>query len=223
MLYLVLYTCRALYGMNVTPHRTFMRGIQLLRRLPAALGILGLLQVATYLLPSRVDARMRSSSVSLSTTPSSADRPPPPINLAPVPPQPPLPSQWLCRHQPVDSAMPACMGFPGLPTSCAPGDVLRRWHVTTQELLFIHLRQVWPDDRPRVMVDLGSHAGHGVGRNLSDALLWLEHFHAEGSLVLAVDAFEDYALDLQVGLAFRHIAISTPALPSLAPPDLSLA
>ena len=47
------------------------------------------------------------------------------------------------------------------------------------------------------MVDLGSHAGHGVGRNVSDALLWLDHFHDAGSTVLGVDAFEDYALDLQ--------------------------
>ena len=47
------------------------------------------------------------------------------------------------------------------------------------------------------MVDLGSHAGHGPGRNVSDALLWLRSFSESGSLVIGVDAFEDFALDLQ--------------------------
>lgn len=103
--------------------------------------------------------------------------------------------------------MPACAGLPALNATCTPEAVLRRWHVTTQELLIRHLRTVWPDDRPRVMVDLGSHAGHGVGRNVSDAMLWLDHFGRDGKLsarqglatpvVLGVDAFEDYALDLQ--------------------------
>jgi hypothetical protein len=32
---------------------------------------------------------------------------------------------------------------------------LNRWHVETQDRLFGHLRKVWADDRPRVMVDLG--------------------------------------------------------------------
>ena len=89
------------------------------------------------------------------------------------------------------------MGVPRLNSSCSPNSVLRRWHVTTQELLIRHLRALWADDRPRVMVDLGAHAGHGLGRNISDALLWLDHFHAPGSIVLGVDAFEDYALDLE--------------------------
>ena len=40
-------------------------------------------------------------------------------------------------------------------------------------------------------------AGHGLHKNLSDALLWLDHFHHAGSLVVGVDAFRDYALDLQ--------------------------
>ena len=70
-----------------------------------------------------------------------------------------------------------------------------RWHVTTQERLFEHLRVIWADDRPRVMVDLGCHAGHGL--NMSDALLWLHHWNATGSLVVGVDIVEDYALDLQ--------------------------
>ena len=89
------------------------------------------------------------------------------------------------------------MGVPSLNVSCAFTDVIRRWHVTTQELLFRHLRAIWRDDRPRVMADLGSHAGHGLGRNVSDALLWLDYFHSDGSAVLGVDAFEDFALDLQ--------------------------
>jgi len=72
-----------------------------------------------------------------------------------------------------------------------------RWHVETQEQLFRHLRRLWRDDAPRVMIDLGCHAGHGRFYNLSDALLWLDHFSHTGSLVIGVDAFEDFALDLQ--------------------------
>ena len=92
---------------------------------------------------------------------------------------------------------PACSGVPTNPTNCSVTSVLRRWHVTTQELLIQHLRAVWPQNQSRVMVDLGSHAGHGVGRNISDALLWLDHFHDPGSLAMGVDAFEDYSLDMQ--------------------------
>ena len=73
----------------------------------------------------------------------------------------------------------------------------RRWHVETQEQLFGHLRRLWRDNVPRVMIDLGCHAGHGRSKNLSDALLWLGHFSHTGSLVIGVDAFEDFALDLQ--------------------------
>ena len=72
-----------------------------------------------------------------------------------------------------------------------------RWHVEMQEQLFRHLRRLWRDDVPRVMVDLGCHAGHGRFKNRSDALLWLGHFSHAGSLVIGVDAFEDFALDLQ--------------------------
>lgn len=82
-------------------------------------------------------------------------------------------------------------------SNCTAGSVLRRWHATTQELLFAHLRALWPDDRPRVLIDLGSQAGSGLFRNESDALIWLNYFNATGSLVVGVDAFEDYALDLQ--------------------------
>ena len=35
---------------------------------------------------------------------------------------------------------------------------VEQWHLTTQNILYRHLRQLWPDDRPRVMVDLGCHA-----------------------------------------------------------------
>ena len=73
-----------------------------------------------------------------------------------------------------------------------------KWHITTQDQLFAHLRVAWPDpSAPRVMVDLGCHAGHGVAKNMSDALLWLHHFNASGSAVLGVDAHEEFALDLQ--------------------------
>ena len=33
-----------------------------------------------------------------------------------------------------------------------------KWHLPTQNMLFRHLRQLWADDRPRTMVDLGCHA-----------------------------------------------------------------
>ena len=72
-----------------------------------------------------------------------------------------------------------------------------RWHATTQNRLFAHLRAIWPlDGRPKYMVDLGCHAGHGAYRNVSDALIWLHYFNESGA-VMGVDAFEDYALDLQ--------------------------
>ena len=75
--------------------------------------------------------------------------------------------------------------------------ILKRWHLETQEKLIRHLRRLWDDDRPRVMVDLGCHAGHGRHRNVSDALLWLRSFNHSGGVVMGVDVFEDFALDLQ--------------------------
>ena len=38
---------------------------------------------------------------------------------------------------------------------------LDRWHVTSQDRLIYHLRQVWPERAPRTMLDIGCHAGHG--------------------------------------------------------------
>ena len=77
-----------------------------------------------------------------------------------------------------------------------PNSFLRA-HLTHQDRLFEHLRAAWADDRPRVMVDLGCSATHGHHRNLSDALLWLHHFNATGSLVVGVDIDEDLVLDQQ--------------------------
>jgi len=74
---------------------------------------------------------------------------------------------------------------------------LTRWHTTSQDRLFSHLRTVWADTEPRVMIDLGSHTGHGQHRNLSDALNWLRFFNASGGAIFGIDAVEDYALDLQ--------------------------
>jgi len=74
---------------------------------------------------------------------------------------------------------------------------VKRWHLTTQERLFGQLRSFWPDDAPRVMVDLGCHAGHGPGYNTSDALIFLDFWNAAGTTVMGVDAFEDFAQDLQ--------------------------
>ena len=145
----------------------------------------------------------------LSTSPSLSS-----VLSPPPPPPTPLPPSWSCAHN-VSDDVPACAGFPGLPHSCTPNEVLRRWHVTTQELLFIHLRQLWADDRPRVMVDLGSHAGHGAGRNVSDALLWLDAFHAPGSVVLGVVCRADpkpantalYGTPLRMSLSFTLRAL----------------
>jgi len=72
-----------------------------------------------------------------------------------------------------------------------------QWHVVTQDRMFTHLKSLWREDVPRVMIDAGCHAGHGRHKNVSDALLWLDSFHYPGSEVLAIDAFEDFALDLQ--------------------------
>jgi len=47
------------------------------------------------------------------------------------------------------------------------------------------------------MVDLGCHAGAGRHKNVSDALLWLRYFNHSGSVVLGVDANEDFVHDLQ--------------------------
>ena len=71
-----------------------------------------------------------------------------------------------------------------------------RWHVTHQQRLFAILAEAWPSG-PRVFVDLGCHAGHGKHMNVSDATLFLDFFHDAGGRVLAVDAIEDYAHDLQ--------------------------
>ena len=71
-----------------------------------------------------------------------------------------------------------------------------RQHLFTQESLIRHLTLLWPDDRHRIFVDLGCHAGHGRFKNASDALYWLDSFNHSGA-ILGVDAFEDYAQDLQ--------------------------
>lgn len=81
------------------------------------------------------------------------------------------------------------------------------WHVTTQTRLFNHLKVAWdaasaPDEPSRTMVDLGCHAGHGKDKNISDALIWLDIFPGSG-MVVGVDAFEDFALDLQY--RFDHV------------------
>ena len=76
-------------------------------------------------------------------------------------------------------------------------DVQGRWHLESQSHTFRHLRRLWADDRPRVMIDLGCHAGHTYRRNVSDALLWLDRFHHPGGVVLGVDIIEDFAFDLQ--------------------------
>jgi len=78
-----------------------------------------------------------------------------------------------------------------------PVPQLTRWHVASQDRVFHHLSTIWGNKAPRTMIDLGCHASHGVHANVSDALLWLDRFNASGGAVLAVDLFEDFALDVQ--------------------------
>ena len=129
---------------------------------------------------SRFSSRSPTPSVPSPLVSPSSPPPPPPPQSPPrsstflSPPPVPLPPGFQCAQSTPGppSRPPSCTGVPGSGPSCTPTSVLRRWHVTTQELLILHLRRIWSDRKPRVMVDLGSHAGHGVGRNFSDALLW---------------------------------------------------
>ena len=51
------------------------------------------------------------------------------------------------------------LDFHALPTSARiEQPFVEQWHLVTQNILFRHLRQLWADDRPRVMVDIGCHA-----------------------------------------------------------------
>lgn len=72
----------------------------------------------------------------------------------------------------------------------------KRWHLETQDRLLGQLRRIWADDRPRLMIDLGCHAGHSAWLNVSDATLFLDYFNHSGSAVIVADAFEDFALDM---------------------------
>lgn len=75
--------------------------------------------------------------------------------------------------------------------------LVERWHLESQYALFRHLRQLWSDNVPRVMVDLGCHAGHTHRHNVSDITLWLDFFSHAGGAVLGVDVMEDWVHDLQ--------------------------
>ena len=44
---------------------------------------------------------------------------------------------------------------------------------------------------------VGCQSGNGIFYNLSDTLIWLRWFNHTGGLVVGIDGFEDYALDLQ--------------------------
>ena len=83
------------------------------------------------------------------------------------------PAAWLAALPPstaIDCYMAAALAKKQawLPLSPWAGATSKRvplfrlWHVETQQRLFTQLRRVWDDDRPRVMVDLGCHAGHGT-------------------------------------------------------------
>ena len=102
-----------------------------------------------------------------------------------------------------------------------------RWHITSQDRLLFHLAKEWSTSQPRSMVDLGAHAAHGAYLNISDALLFLDLFgHLNGTVVVAVDGFEDFSLDLQ-----RRFDVTTHAIqpwtralpqPSLTDPTVEL-
>ena len=77
---------------------------------------------------------------------------------------------------------------------------LDRWHVTSQDRLIYHLRQVWPERAPRTMLDIGCHAGHGPHANLSDALVRRSP-HAAAQCVQAIAAARRRARDQAACLA----------------------
>lgn len=85
-----------------------------------------------------------------------------------------------------ESLLPAPLPLPNL----------TRWHIATQDRLLFHMLALWGGERPRTGVDLGSHSSHGAYANVSDALLFLDRFHAPDTLIAAVDVYEDFALDL---------------------------
>ena len=51
------------------------------------------------------------------------------------------------------------LDFHALPTSARiEQPFVEQWHLVTQNILFRHLRELWADDHPRVMVDIGCQA-----------------------------------------------------------------
>lgn len=71
------------------------------------------------------------------------------------------------------------------------GDYPQAPAATTHEHFFQQLREVWGDDCPRVMVQVGLQPAAGPLRNWTSAALWLHYFNDSG-IVLAVDAVDDY-------------------------------
>lgn len=74
---------------------------------------------------------------------------------------------------------------------------------TTHEHFFQQLREIWSDDCPRVIAQLGLQPGAGPLRNWTAAALWLRYFNHSG-VVLAVDAVSDYLLHFEEGLRGEH-------------------
>lgn len=69
----------------------------------------------------------------------------------------------------------------------------------THEHFFQQLREIWSDDCPRLMVQLGLQPAPGRWRNWSAAALWLHYFNHSGT-VLVADAVEDYLAHAEQGL-----------------------
>ncbi|CAE8654271.1 unnamed protein product, partial [Polarella glacialis] len=61
----------------------------------------------------------------------------------------------------------------------------------THEHFFQQLREVWSDNCPRTMVQLGLQPAPGLLRNWTAASLWMRYFNHSGT-VLVVDAVDDY-------------------------------
>lgn len=69
----------------------------------------------------------------------------------------------------------------------------------THEHFFQQLREIWSDDCPRIMVQLGLQPAAGRYQNWTAASLWLRYFNHSGR-VLAVDAISDYLQHFEDGI-----------------------
>jgi len=69
----------------------------------------------------------------------------------------------------------------------------------THEHFFQQLRDVWSDDCPRIMVEVGLQPAAGVLQNWTSTAIWLHYFNHSG-IVMAVDPIDDYLKHLEDSL-----------------------